>query len=84
MQIIPAPSGIKSLQRGAVTISGVSNVNVTVAAVNPDKSSLTFSYSSDTVINTRGKVVNGTTLNFFRSGVTTNLVAVEWELTEYA
>lgn len=88
MQIISAPSGVKSVQRGTASMSGVGAVDVAVSAVNMGKALLTFSVGAagSSTINSlavRGKLTTSSNIQFNRND-TTGGVAIDWELIEYA
>jgi len=94
MQILAAPSGIKSVQRGSATINaGQTFVNIAVSSVNVSKSSLSISnragiantFASDfSSLFCSGKLQSSTQISLDRYSTTTGAVClVEWELVEY-
>ena len=88
-------SGIKSIQRGIVTISGanVTTATATIASVNTAKSSLTHlgtigydqggNATADGSANTRLVLTNSTTITAARTFTTSATLAASWELVEY-
>lgn len=88
---IYAPKGgsnIKSIQKGSVTLDGVSQLNVTVSSINTAKSILIFNYFSGAetqVPNSamRGKILNSTQLQF-NMGVSEFTKLIRWQLIEFA
>jgi hypothetical protein len=79
-------SAIKSVQRGIVGIaSGSTSVDVTISAVDLNKSMLKFSNNiPENYVHAfvRGRFNSGTTIGFDRVQ-TTNSLTISWEVIEY-
>lgn len=77
----PVPSGIKSIQRGVITMSAI-NVNAAIAAVNTAKAELRF-LGVDNAPGVRLILSNATTVSATTASINTPAAVVAWELTEW-
>ena len=84
-------SGVKSVQRGSLTMPGNDpSVDVTISAVNVNKSILKHSSTTECTINYLshalfvGEIVDSTTIRFSRSDTSSCTGAIiDWELIEF-
>jgi hypothetical protein len=78
---------IKSIQRGATTNSAVYQVNVTINAVDMNKSFISSSTTSGTYNNTEARLASvqlTTPTNLlFQGGSSTGSITTAWEVIEY-
>lgn len=81
--------GIKSIQRGVISITGAASATATVTSVNTAKTELRFlgtSYGSGTMSPDQAlaylSLTNSTTITATRSGTSATAVNVAWELVE--
>lgn len=83
----PIAGGIKSIQRGSLSMSGKTTASVTITSVDTTKSFLIFSNNAGTTDIThafvRGNIASSTNLSFTRTSSDTNDTSVEWQVTEF-
>lgn len=82
--------GIKSIQRGSITLSGVASATATISAVDTSKTELRFlgAKTKDDTVNPWGtstvELTNSTTITArWDSAAFGNANTVSWELTEF-
>ena len=88
---INAAKGIKSIQRGVITIPtfSVTSVSVAISAVNPAKTELRwlggagYEYGSGSPVGSRVVLTSATTVTAYVTSVTSGEMPISWELTEF-
>lgn len=78
------PSGLKSVQRGTISVSGSLSATATISAVNTAKSELrVLGWTNTTAANTaRVELTSSTVVTAYQS-VVTGTTDVSWELSEF-